>query len=505
MTNTKNRLSQTASGVNLRPLLWVVLVFLATRIYLLTYFEPIASDTGYYTRTVWAADLSRIRDTNIYREFAEIALQMHHGNVPDPADLQLEYPPIAAWLLVFPSIFTGATLPPGATPEDFRNYATKLQENYPSAFHCVFALFDCCIFALLLGWLYGHRPKSESLWPLARRMLVYVIATFIFAHLIYDRLDLVLGLLIVVALLLLCSSLPTWPAFLALAIAINFKLVPIILIPLFAIGALRVDSLKGSLSQAFLRSLGPVLLGIGSIIGLVLAVFAPFFLVWGPSSWGFLAYHQMRGLQIESLWSTLIMAMGYFGYPSHYENRFGAWNIESGLSAGLASATTYIVGAVLILVLIALVLRLHGEGTRLLERSSADQRLAQAAPEIFVSATFVMLLVAMICSKVLSPQYLVWLLPLLALLPWPKKYYRAFVAAFLVMSVCTTLIFPYYYFTDVVFGRPAHSTQFGIKLLLLRNALLVILALVAVYVSFGDGVQRFLRGRTARAQHGNKT
>jgi hypothetical protein len=87
-------------------------------------------------------------------------------------------------------------------------------------------------------------------------------------------------------------------------------------------------------------------------------------------------------------------------------------------------------------------------------------------------------------NKVFSPQYLLWLLPLAALVPFQGRPRRAFLAGFLLVCVLSTALMPFLLVLDLldptsvgaapVFRPP--TTRF-VVVLLLRN--LLFLALTA--------------------------
>src|SRR5206468_2207516 len=100
------------------------------------------------------------------------------------------------------------------------------------------------------------------------------------------------------SLYLLASRAHWLVAFAVLAAAVNFKLVPVVLGPVWVIGALPAALGPDLLRR---RALGPVGLRAAALAALVVAIFAPFYVTDGPDTLNFLTYHAGRGLEVGSL------------------------------------------------------------------------------------------------------------------------------------------------------------------------------------------------------------
>jgi hypothetical protein len=136
--------------------------------------------------------------------------------------------------------------------------------------------------------------------------------------------------------------------------------------------------------------------------------------------------------------------------------------------------------AAALLVVTGLLLWTWWRKCRLRAIRSDCRNFAQAHPHLWLGFAVLFLLAAMMTSKVLSPQYLLWLLPLVPLLAVgrPEKT-RAFLWAFVAVCGVTTLLFPMLYFTHLVIvvsperGEIAAPTILGVAVLAVRNLILV--------------------------------
>jgi hypothetical protein len=164
-----------------------------------------------------------------------------------------------------------------------------------------------------------------------------------------------------------------------------------------------------------------------------------------------LSYFTNRPVQVESTISTLLWLGTLFGFPVHTTYAFGSINIVSDLGerVALVFEVLFVLGYIY---------------TILLQwRGKLD----------IVQAFIALLLVFIVTGKVFSPQYLIWLIPLLA-------YSGAFDAFWLVIwgaiSILTTLIYPYLY-TLTTNGVDAPYFPGFIQSVTARNMLLVLLTL----------------------------
>jgi hypothetical protein len=135
----------------------------------------------------------------------------------------------------------------------------------------------------------------------------------------------------------------------------------------------------------------------GAFLGVVAAAFLPFFAISPGGVWDSFWRQAERPLQIESLGAGLLLAAHHlFGLELTMESSHGSQNLAGDGSAALAASSTLLQVAALAAIWIW-----HARGP------ATTQRLVAA------SAASVCAFIAF--GKVLSPQFLIWLVPLVPL------------------------------------------------------------------------------------------
>jgi hypothetical protein len=195
---------------------------------------------------------------------------------------------------------------------------------------------------------------------------------------------------------------------------------------------------------------GKVVRGYAVFFGILALFFLPALLLGGDRFLGSFAYHADRGLQAESLAASVLMKLGRV---SSVVFEYGAFEVQ-GRGVQLAGSLSPPVTGTLLLITAFLAYRGHRKGRFGLE---AFPRYAAA-----------LILAFMLGSKVLSPQYVIWLLPLV---PLGAGGVGGIGLSTLFLAVCwtTTQVFPIHYDDLLNLRAP------GPDLLLARNLLLVLL------------------------------
>ena len=344
-------------------------------------------------------------DLEIYRRAGEAVLR---GEVPY-RDFFLEYPPGSLPAFVPPALLSSG------------------KAGYISAFSSEMALV--LVATLALTALTARRIWGAWITPAATlaagAILLYPVAV--------TRYDAVVALSLAGAAF--CATLGRGHlvlAYASLGLGAAAKLAP-------ALAALPLSAFQRGAARGY------------AIFFAVLAIFfAPALLLGGGGFAGSFAYHADRGLQAESLTASVMMQLGQV---SGVLFEYGAFEAQ-GRGVELASELSLPVTGVLLLATAFFMYRAHRRGTA---GQSAFPRYAAA-----------LILAFMLGSKVLSPQYVVWLLPLL---PLSAGGALGLVLSALFLATCylTTQVFPVHYDDLLNLRFP------GPHLLLARNLLLVLL------------------------------
>lgn len=309
-------------------------------------------------------------------------------------DFGVEYPPLAL------SLFALA-----GPPDHIDAYAHRFALEM-LAFGAAAAVATGA--AAARAWEAGRRPYLA-----AAGFALGVAAT---GALLANRYDAAVSLVLAACLLFLVLGWH-WAAALSLGLGFALKLVPAVLLPLVLLlapsgrSALRAaGAFAAAAAVPFLPHVPKGLAGLSQIF----------------------AYHGMRPLQVESVLATPFWLGRLLGLVEvRVSNGFGGQNLVAAGAEATAGASGAIALAVLVLSYAA-IWRRRAE----LRRSARLVPLAAAAVLISFIAT----------GKVLSPQFLVWLLPCLGLL-LPSR--PALAALLLGAMVLTQIEFPANYFAFV--------------------------------------------------------
>jgi hypothetical protein len=339
------------------------------------------------------------------------------GQIPY-VDFSLEYPPLAAGLFWLAGALPG---PYGVT-------------------------FSILMLAALCATVLGVIALARALEMDERRQTVagvlVAVSPLLIGNLVETRFDLVLSALVVWTLW--AAATERWRlAWALLGCATLLKLVPLALIPVLMIWQRHRAGARAAWT------------GLAGALAVVVAGFAPFLILSPSGTWDLARYHLDRPLQIEAVGSAYLLGMhALAGIPVTVESSFGSQGLAGTGPAVIAGISTAVLIGVLIGVAWSLWLLLHRA------RAPGDARLFVAAS----AATMVALLVG---GKVLSPQFLVWLLPVGFLV---AGRYGALAAGLTTAAMLLTFAyFPHRYFDLVALDT------WPIVLLVLRDSVLIAL------------------------------
>jgi hypothetical protein len=446
---------------------WFLLVgvaFVLSRLLVLPFAQP-ASDVGIYAEYAREAEAAAREGRSFYEYHAAAREQREAGGRLAGAGDEyrdVEYPPLAVAVLRLPVLWMGR--PQTDAPEDFA-------AAYSFAYRRGLAVVDVLLFAAL-AWLVRRLFPAESPRRQAGRLLFYVAATLAVWHLLYDRLDLIQALAVTLALALLVGRRHYAWSFAVLALAVNFKLVPLVLAPVWVVGALPAGRPLTWSPPALGRLVARALLLAALTVGILL----PFYIRSGGDCLSFLRYHRARGLEVESVWSCLPLVLQAAGRPVEIAYSYGSVNVISPLTPLLTSLAPVATAVLLLAATVGLLLRARRMAAE--DRPADGMTLAQRYPAQFAAFTLLFLMLFVATNKVFSPQYLLWLLPLAALAPFEGRPRRAFLTGFLLVCVLSTVLMPFLFITDLLDAAPAGAaptfhppTWRFVTVLLLRNLL----------------------------------
>ncbi|MFJ9627486.1 glycosyltransferase 87 family protein [Streptomyces sp. NPDC101175] len=170
----------------------------------------------------------------------------------------------------------------------------------------------------------------------------------------------------------------------------------------------------------------------------------------------FLRQQGGRGVQIESLGGTLLGLATHVGWPGRARYQYGAMEFTGPHVTAVADAS--------------LALTAVAFGILLLWRVRA-RRWTEATP---YDAALSAVLLFTVTSRVISPQYMIWLLGLAAVCLTSRRTVQRPVAALIVAATAISSVeFP------ALYGDVIHSTWTGCALMVARNGLLAAAAVLS--------------------------
>jgi hypothetical protein len=351
-------------------------------------------------------------------------------------DFAVEYPPLA--LIFF-------TVP-------------RLIAPNPATYANIFAI-EILLFNLLGLFLISAlaRRLNLSLW---KTLTIYTLALLAIGPIIAHRYDLIPAIILLLALYNFSRGKykTSWAI---LAVGMMTKIYPVILAPIFLLYHWRH------------RQNRQAIVGVATFAITTAVIIAPFLLLSPDGFWQSFSYHAQRGLQCESTYSSFLLLGQTLGLTSlEIEFSFGSYNVTSPLADILAKISP-------LLMLLSL-----GTVYWFFHKSQGGRAVAQQTlspinypdTDRIVTYSLIVILAFMLTSKVLSPQFIIWLYPLIPLIAW--RWRRISWLMFILIGLMTYFVYPVAY-GGIIEGDPIPLV---IIILFLRNVLLIILAFLLPYV-----------------------
>ncbi|TDT36332.1 uncharacterized protein DUF2029 [Streptomyces sp. BK208] len=336
--------------------------------------------------------------------------------------------PLADVTWQYPPAAALPVLSPGLLP--FLEYAT--------AFFVLVCVTDAAVLALL--W---HAGRGSARSP--RGAWVWVVGVPLLGPTVYARYD-VMVTAVAVAALLAAGRHPRVAGGLA------------------ALGALL--KVWPAMVLLGMRGRTPWLAAVLSGAGLT-ALFA----VSMPGAFAFLTFQRERGVEVESLGSLVFHVARHFGWEGGVLLNYGSMEFLGPHVGTVGTVSMALSGVAFGWLVLWRLLAARSGGRGFAAHTAAD-------------AAFVAVLMFTVTSRVISPQYLVWLIGVGAVCRcFRESRMRVPVTLVLVASLVTLLEFP------LLFGDVVTSTPLGITLLAVRNVLLVAATLVGARALWRDTVR----------------
>jgi uncharacterized membrane protein len=352
----------------------------------------------------------------LYFNYASNIMQ---GDIPY-RDFNFEYPPFALVFFILPRL---------------------IAPNY-WLFASIYEI-ETLVFSLvgLLVIYSTARRLGKAPWKL---LAIYTLAILATGPIIAEQYDIFPAIMLLLAIYYFWTGRHkiSWAL---LALGTMTKVFPIAVAPIFLLYYLRNRQYKliwaGTITFA--------------VISLIIAI--PFFTIGQEAIRSLIIFHAQRGIQIESTYSAFLLAAGESGLIQvDLVFNFGSWNLSGPLADTLARLSTYLT-VIFLLIIYWYIYRQMKPGKSQFTRIGIYSILVLTA--------------ILITSKVLSPQYLIWIIPLFPLVLNRWRY--TILLTFLFTGGLTYFIFPVRYLAFLNLDPQL------IAILLIRDILIILLAALA--------------------------
>lgn len=313
-----------------------------------------------------------------------------------------EYPPLALQWIVLPGRILTEFI-------DFSKTSRPIIKYYK--YYCMLYRLQCLVFESLIFIFFLIFIFRSNITQLAKfsSSLCLAFINLLMPLKLYERIDLLIAYLLLTSVLLLfCSKHYIW-SYLALAVAVSLKIIPVILIPVLIIYTLKPGSffkLKTIIKDTGLKTF--------SFILLISCLTVPFIIKYGSVSLNFIKYHTQRGIQEGSVYAGFLQTFyKIIGKTNYRYFNFGSYNIEDIFGYGAD-----ILSILVVLALIVFYCFVAGKTYTVYQSCVlSDNKISiynLINRLLLVRIIYTVFLVFFVFSKILSPQYIYWIAPLLA-------------------------------------------------------------------------------------------
>jgi hypothetical protein len=361
--------------------------------------------------------------------FFQYASKVFDGNLPY-RDFSIEYPPLALVFFVLPRLIA------------------HTQTAYLKAFGLEILVFD--LLALFLLFRIAEKSSRSPAWILG----LYTVLIFAAGPIFIFRFDLIPAVLTLAALYLYTRR-KYLPAWIVLALAVMTKVYPAVIAPVLILDQLTQQRLREAIKGA---------IAFGLTAGLTLM---PGIIINGGGLLKSFTMQMQRGLHCETVYSSFILLAHNLGFGQVSIRLSGPTPISINLVSPVADSLAKIAPAIM-LPLLAIVYWLFFRRRRAV--------LPEINPDTgwrpVVHYSLMAILVFILTGNVFSPQFLIWLLPLIPLIERPWRHWAWIL--FVLAALLTYYIYPMHY-ASFMRLNPLMS-----YLLLVRNLILIILMTAAL-------------------------
>ena len=434
---------------------YIILFLVLLQLVMVSTFSPKSSDLPLYANYAKKMEYASANNMSIYALHKQV-LQKETLTAED----ELEYPYYALLLIATPLLFIDKNL-------DIK----ELKKSYGRSFRLILFLVQMLVlflmfFAFAKG--VGQGAISDKL-----KIVLYLCLSLILFSFYFERIDLVVAGLILGSFLTLTMR-RVWTAFLLLGFAVNLKLAPFILAPFWVVGALlkKDFSAYGTMLKALtVRTL--------QMFAAIVIFMLPLYLMFGWAFMDYLAYHIARPIQIESTYANGLLLYDLISesFTTSIFHTFSSFSLKSTLTDVLTGISSWLAALSLTILFCVFALQIWKVS---LQGNKSAEILIEGNVNFFLCYVMGALVVLFLTAKVLSPQYIIWILPIAVLFKGSLSQEKIFWTLLVSLVCLTTVIFPWIYRSEIIGYTVAEGqvmlqgpSSLGVFVLTLRNGLFV--------------------------------